>query len=137
MNLGVPTGAAIGVLGTIFSSSSLPSLVVSFCRQSCHVRHHSLCAKGMQEGFLQKQRTETKEDPPCRSQRAGKVSCTPSSVGTDRTETGRSPSEDVPGPGGTFDNSPTFQRWVQWPEIVSPEGTAEKSTPTGKNSISG
>ncbi len=34
-------------------------------------------------------------------------------------------SEDVPGPGGTSDSSPTFQRWVQCRETASPEGTAE------------
>ncbi len=29
-------------------------------------------------------------------------------------------------PGGRFENSPAFQRWVRWPNIVRPEGTAER-----------
>ena len=28
-------------------------------------------------------------------------------------------------PGGRIENSPAFQRWVRWPNIVRPEGTAE------------
>lgn len=30
-----------------------------------------------------------------------------------------------PCPGGTCDNSPTFQRWVDTPNPASPEGTVE------------
>src|SRR2546430_1092211 len=29
-------------------------------------------------------------------------------------------------PGGMFDNSPTFQRWVSCQKSLSPEGTAER-----------
>ena len=32
-----------------------------------------------------------------------------------------------PSPGGRFENSPAFQRWVRWPNGVRPEGTAESS----------
>jgi hypothetical protein len=32
----------------------------------------------------------------------------------------------LPCPGGTFENSPTLQRWDRWPKGNSPEGTAEE-----------
>ena len=30
-----------------------------------------------------------------------------------------------PSPGGRIENSPAFQRWVRWPNVVRPEGTGE------------
>src|SRR5438094_8913662 len=45
-----------------------------------------------------------------------------------------------PSPGGTCDNSPTFQRWVDRAEISSPEGAAEtvrdpSAVPSGLTTI--
>jgi len=36
-----------------------------------------------------------------------------------------------PRPGGTYENSPTFQRWVQPRRMISPEGTADKTVEKG------
>ena len=33
----------------------------------------------------------------------------------------------LPSPGGRIENSPAFQRWVRWPNVARPEGTAESN----------